>query len=331
MGNIDLDKIRKIKDSLKKGSSKEKGYGKFFYPQEGKNYLRILPCLDDTGLPFREVGVHFFPGKEAYNCPKVTNDEKCPICDFVTELYRSGTDESKKLANRIRASRRGAFLVLNRKEDDNTPKIWVSPPTMYEELVDILVSEDDFGQITDIKSGRDIVLKRKNPDKKSGGVVEYSINVLDVSTLADSKKEVKEILTNAPSLSDITILPFDELQEIIDKLQDKKEEGSSGSSEKQEKQEKEEEKEIKKPACFGEYDDEDDECDGCSHVRKCKKATIVSEKKDDDHKDDDKDDDKKEDAKDSKKKSEEDNDGDLEESLEELLENVKRKKGKKAK
>jgi len=325
MRNIDLDKIKKIKEGLKKGSSKEKGGGKFLYPKEGKNYLRVLPCLDDTGLPFREVGVHFFPGKEAYNCPKVTNDKKCPICDFVDELYRSGTDESKKLATRIRVSKRGAFLVLDRKGGDNIPKIYVSPPTMYEELLDIIVSEEDFGQITNIKNGRDIVLKKKTPDKKTGGVVEYSINVLDVSTLADSKKEIKEILNNAPSLSEITTLSFDELQETISKLQDKKEESSSASSEKQEK----EEEKDKKPVCFGEYDPEDDECDDCPHVRKCKKGTMTtkSEKKDDEPDNDD-----KEDKSPKKKpKEEDDNDDDLEESLEELLENVKRKNIRKAK
>ena len=151
---INLDKMRQKLDALSKKGGDKKNF--FWKPQDGEQTLRIVP--DPDGDPFKEFWFHYGVADEpGFLCPKKNLGDKCPVCDFVAELYSTKDEEDRKMANQLRAKQRFFSPVIVRGEEDKGVRLWGYSKTVYENLLN-LVLNPDYGDITDPENGTDLVI-----------------------------------------------------------------------------------------------------------------------------------------------------------------------------
>jgi len=156
---IDLSKMRAKLDALQnRGQKKDSAFWK---PQDGEQTIRIVPTPD--GDPFKEYWFHYNLGKNpGFLSPKRNFGIDDPLNDFVRQLFNEGTDDSIKMAKNLMARQRFFAPVLVRGEEDKGVRIWGFGKMAYQELLN-LVLNPEYGDITDVETGTDLVLKYGKP------------------------------------------------------------------------------------------------------------------------------------------------------------------------
>lgn len=210
---INLDKMKaKLNELENKGGS---GLN-FYKPSEGQqDMIRLLPSAD--GDPFVQKWMHYNVGKESFECPQKMYGEDCPVCGFVSKLWEefneTQDDETRKAANNLKAKPRYYSLIMNREEEGKV-MVWSYSKTVCQELVNIVLNPD-YGDITDPLTGNDL---RISSSKKAGALFStVDMQPRPVKTpLMSSKKEIDELLSNAPDVNAITSRKtFDEIKEAL--------------------------------------------------------------------------------------------------------------------
>lgn len=277
MSEVNLEKIRKIDKKLKAlPTSAFPEYPKF-KPTEGDNIIRTLPPAEGKDMPFKMLCWHRV-GDRSFLCPKILDNDKCPICESIEILKQSNIQEHRDLAFSWSAPLIGAFNIIDRV--DSEAKIWTSSPKMYKDIINLIATWDTSSGysgplFTDPYKGRDLNLKMemvrsKGRDKKLRP--SYNLLVLDPSPITTSKKEMKAILDNIIDLDDAyKSLGYDRVKEMFDDIiEEVLEEGEIKPEKKQEKEEEPSDDGLKRPKCFGkEYDSKDEECQECPHKKEC--------------------------------------------------------------
>ncbi len=133
---IDLEKMRAKLTALEnRGEKKDSA---FWRPEDGEQTIRIVPTAD--GDPFKEYWFHYNLGKNP---------------GFRTE-------DSIKMAKNLMARQRFFAPVLVRGEEEKGVRIWGFGKMAYQELLN-LVLNPEYGDITDVESGTDLVIKYGKP------------------------------------------------------------------------------------------------------------------------------------------------------------------------
>jgi hypothetical protein len=198
---IDMEKMRAKLASLKGEGSN--GNSAFWKPNEGTQDIRIVPTQD--GDPLKEMWFHYNLGKNrGFLCPKKNYGDRCPVCDFASQLWREGVDnddfESKKLAKSLFSRQRFFSPVVVRGEEEAGARIWGYGKTAYELLLGYIL-DPDYGDITDIESGTDITLTYTKPSKPGA----YPQTTLKprrhTSPLLEDSERVPGVLDNIPEFS----------------------------------------------------------------------------------------------------------------------------------
>jgi hypothetical protein len=233
---IDMSKMKERMNALKNNGNTS---NKFWKPQEGEQVVRLVP--PSNGDPFRDYWFHYNVGDAAsFLSPKRNFGEDDPIDTYVRQLWKEGSEESKRVAKKLGARQRFFAPVLVRGEEDEGVRIWGFGKRAYETLLS-LVLNPEYGDITDPKEGTDLVVTyikpagasfpetKITPRRKSSPlhkdeekVVEYMEGVPDFEELfASSRKTVEEvqvILTNfldseeTTSEATVTTVPSDASQ-----------------------------------------------------------------------------------------------------------------------
>lgn len=174
------DDVKDLIESMKNDKDRPR---KFWSPEsnkEGNFPIRILPRIKDKGekLFYFHHRVHWI-NNVAYEClrqdvvygkdGKVHESEKCPVCDFVQKLYNTserGTEEWD-LAGRLKAQDRYIYRIVVRGTDDETKPVFYEAGKTIQEILFHIIAESDFGNITDLKNGRDFLLDKKGTKRMS--------------------------------------------------------------------------------------------------------------------------------------------------------------------
>jgi hypothetical protein len=156
---IDLDKMRSKLEALQnRGQKKDSA---FWRPEDGEQTIRIVPTPD--GDPFKEYWFHYNLGKNpGFLSPKRNFGIDDPLNDFVRQLFNEGTEDSIKMAKDLMARQRFFAPVLVRGEEEKGVRIWGFGKMAYQELLN-LVLNPEYGDITDVETGTDLVLKYGKP------------------------------------------------------------------------------------------------------------------------------------------------------------------------
>ena len=154
-------------------------------PENGKHMYRILPSWrkPKAGEPedkqfYHDYGQHFVRAEKggkpvAFVCADKTFEQACDICAALgSAISRAQDDATLELLKGANASQRFLLNVLHLSNTDEAkrsiPQVMEVGVGVFNNILDIM---EDYGDITDLKSGLDLVIKREG----SGLDTEYSV------------------------------------------------------------------------------------------------------------------------------------------------------------
>jgi hypothetical protein len=137
-----------------------------------------------------------------------------PIQELIKTLRDEGTKESYDLAKKLYPKMRTYAPIIVRGEEDKGVQLWGFGKTVYQALLGLMLDED-YGDITDPTTGRDIkVLCTKQPGKK-WAMTEVRPRGKECS-LSNNTKQAQEWLGNIPDVMGLfQVKSYDELSKII--------------------------------------------------------------------------------------------------------------------
>ena len=199
------DRLAAVREKLAKTDLRGGGGG-FFSPKDGRSIIRILPEVGEMQFFYQQVGTHMLPGtdnRKQFYCPNFTSEGEfdCPICDYVEELRKSGDKASLALSSTLRVKRKFWMNVIDRENESAGPQIF-TPGVMVFSQISSLISDPDYGDIFDTKSGIDLIIEKKG----KGLDTEYQVKPRRDSTpLHEDEKMVEEWLSKAKDLTPVEV------------------------------------------------------------------------------------------------------------------------------
>ena len=204
---------REKMEARKKALSEKSSGGGFIFPKNGVTRLRIL-----SPGPDKEIGMEiirfYFNGHSVYS--PATFDEPCPIMEKYQELKNSKDEDDKKLAKSLVPSRRyviGALIFKDEKgkelDYNGKGRGVMIPASVYQDIIEYYLDEDEAGDMTDPDNGYDIKIERSG-----SGQFDTSYSVRNCKPTKLDKKLLKDI-----DLEDIVrkeIKSYDELERELD-------------------------------------------------------------------------------------------------------------------
>jgi len=209
---IDFEAIKRKLDKLQ-GTSRNQST--MWKPTEGEEAtVRLLAIPDNEGQPFKELMFYYnIPNQRGLLAPYQFG-KRDPVQELITKLREDGSKESYELAKKLYPKMRCYAAVIVRGEEDKGVQLWGFGKTVYQKLLSIMLDED-YGDITDPTSGRDIKVVCTKQPGKMWAMTEVLPRGRSTS-LASDKGQAKEWLANIPDVGGIfTCKSYDELSTII--------------------------------------------------------------------------------------------------------------------
>lgn len=146
----------------KKDLEKRSGGGGIIYPKEGTTRVRIKSRGADEELGIEIIQFYLGP-KEGGIISPATFDEPCPFMEKFQELKNSDDPDDKALASKLVPKRKYLIGVLGYKDTkgkeidpDRVDKPMMVPRSVYQDIIDLYLDEEDWGDMTDPVEGYDI-------------------------------------------------------------------------------------------------------------------------------------------------------------------------------
>lgn len=196
----------------KKLESKGNGSGLVF-PKEGVTRMRIKSPGEDKELGI-EVIRFYIPGVGGVISP-ATFDEPCPFMEKYEELKKSKDDADKELAKRLVPSRRYIIGGIVYKDDkgkevdfEGKDKGVLVSGSVYQDIIDLYLDEDEAGDMTDPLNGYDIKITRAGSGKFD---TTYSVRACKPTRLDKKYRGTVDL----EKIVRAHILPYDELKDKL--------------------------------------------------------------------------------------------------------------------
>ncbi len=224
---VDLSAIRKKLNQLNGQSSKRSS---MWRPEEGEETtVRLLSFPNNEGQPFVERYFYYNIGNNPGILTPNQFGKPDPIQELINKLRDEGTKESYEMAKKLYPKMRIYAPVIVRGEEDKGVRIWAFGKTIYQSLLNFMLDED-YGDITDPESGRDIrVLCTKTPGRM-WATTEVRPRGKD-SPLHEDSSKIKELVDSIPNIDDMfSLKSYEELEKIINDWLNEDEESENNSS-----------------------------------------------------------------------------------------------------
>jgi len=207
---LNLDAIKAKLNQLNKTDDKKQNIWK---PEEGKTRIRIVPYVHRKDNPFLELYFHYDIAKRSMLSP-ITFGNADPIVEFAEKLKKTGDKDEWIMGRKIEPKMRTYVPVIVRGRENEGVKFWGFGKQIYTELLSIC-SDEDYGDITDLMSGRDIDVEF-TPAVTKGEFPKTSIRVKPNAQPATEDKAIAEKILNQPVITDIYPEPtYEELEKAL--------------------------------------------------------------------------------------------------------------------
>ncbi len=204
-----------IKRKLERLSGNTRNRSSMWKPVEGEEHtVRLLSFPDNDGQPFKELQFYYnIPGQRGLLAPSQFG-KRDPIQELINKLRDEGTKESYEMAKKLYPKMRIYAACVVRGEEDKGPQIWGFGKTVYQKLLTLMLDED-YGDITDPTSGRDVkVYCSKNPGQQ-WAMTEVTPRG-KATALSQDTTQAEEWLGNIPEVDGLfTCKTYDELSAIV--------------------------------------------------------------------------------------------------------------------
>lgn len=216
--------------------------GGFIYPKEGTLRMRIKSPGDDQELGM-ELITFYLGGDMGSIISPATFDEPCPFMEKYKELRESSDDTDKELAKEKFIPRRkyviGGVIYTDEKgknlDYEGKDKAVQIPRSVYQDIIDLYLDEDEAGDMTDPVNGYDIKIIRTGSGKMD---TTYSARACKPTKLDPKYRGNIDL----EGMVRAQVKSYDELQEILAKYLNE----SSDEEEEEEVVEKPKKKKKKK-------------------------------------------------------------------------------------
>lgn len=153
--------------------NRNSGGGGMLYPKEGTMRVRLMSQGPDKELGLEVI--QFYLGQKVGGViSPATFDEPCPFMEKYQELKNSGDDDDAELAKNLAPRRRyviGGTVYKDEKgkevDEDKICKPILIPGSVYQDIIDLYLDEDDWGDMTDKEEGYDIKIIRSGSGKNN--------------------------------------------------------------------------------------------------------------------------------------------------------------------
>jgi hypothetical protein len=209
---VDFDAVRRKMAQL---SGQNKSRDAFWKPEMDVTYtVRILPFKDNEGQPFKERYFYYGIGKNPGLLTPNQFGKPDPIQELISKLREEKTTESMEMAKRLYPKMRAYAPIVVRGEEEKGPKLWSFGKGVYQQLLNIILDED-YGDITDVESGRDIKVVVSKP--QGAKFAETSITVRPKqSPASEDAKVITKWIDTIPDIDAVYQLKsYSELEKII--------------------------------------------------------------------------------------------------------------------
>jgi len=209
---VDFDAIRKKLDRL---SGTNRNRSLMWRPQEGEEHtVRLLSFPDNDGQPFKELWFYYNIGNERGLLAPYQFNDPDPIQELITKLREEGSKESYELAKKLYPKMRTYAPVVVRGEEDKGVQIWGFGKTVYQNLLGLMLDED-YGDITDPQTGRDIKVTCTKQPGRQWSMTEVRPRGKQ-SLLSEDTDRAKEWTSSIPDVTETyQCKSYDELSKII--------------------------------------------------------------------------------------------------------------------
>jgi hypothetical protein len=188
----------------------------FFIKADTTTRVRILPVGEDEEF-VKEV-TQFYLGSEIKGVISPNSfGNPCAIMEAYEELKDSNDDEDKTLAKKFAPRQRYlAFCLIYKDEkgreiNDDSPKFVLLTAGMYQDILDLYLDEDEWGDMTDPDKGYDLKLSRTGSGKTD---TEYSVVACKNTVLPKAFRKVYDLKDELKSI----IPTYEETKEIAAKF-----------------------------------------------------------------------------------------------------------------
>lgn len=180
-------------------------------PTEGKTVIRIVPWKENRENPFVELHFHYL-GNKTYLSP-ISNGNRDPILEFAEELTAEGGKDGWMQSRAFRPKLRTYIPIVVRGEEEKGVRFYSFGKTVYQELLSY-IADPDYGDITDVKNGRDIVVEYIPQEKSDTSFAKTMVRPKpNQSPLADSSEKIQKFMNEQPDIRAIFKEPtFEELK-----------------------------------------------------------------------------------------------------------------------
>ena len=210
---IDFEAIRKKLDRLS-GNNKSRSVN--WRPTEGEEHsVRLLSFQDNDGQPFKERWFYYNIGNNPGLLTPHQFGKPDPIQNLINELRNDGENKgSYELAKKLYPKMRVYAPVIVRGEEDKGVRLWAFGKMVYQSLLNIMLDED-YGDITDPATGRDIKVVCTKAPGRQWATTEVRPRGKQTKLSADTK-QAKEWMSAVPDLDEMySCKSYDELEGII--------------------------------------------------------------------------------------------------------------------
>ena len=223
---LDMNALRAKLDRFKNQGERSNS---FWRPKEGKQVIRIVPWAERPENPFIETYFHYL-GNKTHLSPK-TYGKPDPILEFGEHLRGDGSKEAWQNAKPFFPKLRTFVPVIVRDEEDQGVRFWSFGKTV---LVDLLsfIDDEDYGDITDPETGRDITVEYIPQEKSDTNFAKTKVRPKPNQTpLSEDDELVEAWTTDQPAFRSLfKEHTYEELKSFLEKYLDPDSEQTGPSS-----------------------------------------------------------------------------------------------------
>lgn len=206
---INLDAIKNRLNSLKNTNNRS---SHMWRPEPGEHQIRIVPYLHKAeNAPFIELYFHYKLSKRSILSP-VSFGRPDPIVNFAEKMKQTGDKNDWVMGRKLEPKMRTYVPVIVRGAESEGVKFWGFGKQIYEELLGYF-ADDDYGDLSDVQTGRDIVVTVKSPEETGREYAETTIRIKPNPTQVSSNPEIVEKIKQHTNITELYPEPsYEELK-----------------------------------------------------------------------------------------------------------------------
>jgi hypothetical protein len=176
---------------------------------------RLLAFPDNDGQPFKDLWFYYSVGNQTILAPNQFGKPD-PVQELITKLRNEGATGDKQAyetAKLLYPKMRCFAPILIRGEESEGVKLWAFGKQVYQMILRFML-DDDYGDITDPKTGHD--LKIRSYKKQGGNWAVTEITPRPKSSPLGTPEEVKKWTSNIPNPLDLYELKsYEQISKIL--------------------------------------------------------------------------------------------------------------------